>query len=96
MAIRYTDEALGDLFAIIDDGFDHDLANPIAYADLLQERIAQLDTLAHPGRAGRVEGTREWVITGTSYIASTVHDGDGVIVLGLMHGARRWPAAGSG
>jgi len=52
------------------------------------ERLA-----AHPnlGRAGRVEGTRELVISGTPYIvAYRVAEGS-LRILAVIHGSRQWP-----
>ena len=42
------------------------------------------------GRAGRVEGTREWVVAGLPYvIVYQVDDArDAVVVLGVFHGAQ--------
>lgn len=43
------------------------------------------------GRPGRVAGTRELVITGTSYIVPYRVRGTTVQVLRVLHAARRWP-----
>ena len=43
------------------------------------------------GRPGRVEGTRELVITGLPYIVPYVVKGNRVIVLRVMHAAMMWP-----
>lgn len=42
---------------------------------------------------GRVEGTRELVITHTPYIVAYTIDphSNTVVVLRVLHGARRWP-----
>ena len=47
----------------------------------------------HPamGRAGRVEGTRELVVTGTPYIIPYRVREDRVEVLRVFHTARKWP-----
>ena len=59
------------------------------------ERVerAVMNLARHPymGREGRVEGTRELVIPGTPFVASYRVYGDGVEILALVHGARRWP-----
>ncbi len=49
---------------------------------------------AHPqsGRAGRVPGTRELVVTGTPYVVPYRVVGDTVQVLRVFHAKRRWPA----
>jgi plasmid stabilization system protein ParE len=43
------------------------------------------------GRAGRVEGTRELVISRTSYIAAYRIVGDVSRILRVLHGAQQWP-----
>jgi addiction module RelE/StbE family toxin len=43
------------------------------------------------GRPGRVAGTRELVIAGTSYIVPYRVRGNTVQILRVLHAARRWP-----
>jgi toxin ParE1/3/4 len=47
----------------------------------------------HPGmgRPGRVEDTRELVVTGLPYVVSYIHERDTVTVLRVLHGAMKWP-----
>lgn len=57
--------------------------------------IAAVETLLlenpHIGRAGRVSGTREFVVPHTPFIAPyRIKDGD-LQILRVYHGARRWP-----
>jgi len=49
---------------------------------------------AHPhlGRAGRVAGTREFIVPGTSYILPYRVRTDHIEILHVLHGKRRWPA----
>ena len=56
------------------------------------EQAVQL-LASHPalGRAGRVEGTRELVVTGTPYIIPYRVREDRVEVLRVFHAARKWP-----
>ena len=59
------------------------------------ERIASvLDMLEeHPrlGRPGRVQGTREAVVTRTGYVAVYRVDGDEIAVARIVHGRQQWP-----
>jgi len=47
----------------------------------------------HPGlgRLGRVDGTRELVVPRTPYIVAYAISDERVMVLSVMHSARRWP-----
>ena len=47
----------------------------------------------HPrmGRAGRVPGTRELVVTGTPLIVAYRVQPTAIEILAVLHGARRWP-----
>jgi len=59
------------------------------------ERIAtSVERLAiHPalGRAGRVPGTRELVVSGTPYVVPYRVRGATVEILRVFHAARKWP-----
>lgn len=54
------------------------------------ERASGLAIYPLIGRVGRVEGTRELVITGTPYIV-IYRVKERVEILRVRHGARRWP-----
>jgi toxin ParE1/3/4 len=45
------------------------------------------------GRAGRVPGTRELVITNTPVVAAYRVAGQHVTILAIYHGAQQWPGA---
>jgi toxin ParE1/3/4 len=49
----------------------------------------------HPysGRKGRVEGTRELVISRMPYIAAYVVEEGYIAILAVLHHARKWPDA---
>ena len=49
--------------------------------------------MRHPlaGREGRVKGTRELVVTRTSYIVAYRIHQDEIQILAILHGAQRWP-----
>ena len=56
--------------------------------------LRQVGRLAeHPriGRPGRVEGTRELVVSGTPYIVAYRVAGQDVTILRVLHGAQQWP-----
>jgi toxin ParE1/3/4 len=43
------------------------------------------------GRPGRRRGTRELVISGTPYIVAYRVRESTIVILAIIHGARRWP-----
>lgn len=52
--------------------------------------VQQLAVYPMSGRAGRVTGTRELVISNTPFIAYAVEKAD-IVVLAVYHGAQHWP-----
>ena len=69
--------------------------NPDAVARLEQRIIDATDQLIDRprlGRAGRVAGTRELVVTRTPYIVIYEIEGDIVPIIRVLHSAQRWPS----
>jgi toxin ParE1/3/4 len=75
--------------------FDYIEADRPMAAIAVDERIkSQVDKLArspYSGRLGRIEGTRELVISHTPYIVAYRISSDSVRILRILHGAQRWP-----
>ncbi len=68
--------------------------NPTAARRLLVEiREKAIILIDNPqiGRPGRVEGTRELVLSGTNYILPYRVKAQQVQILSVFHGARKWP-----
>jgi addiction module RelE/StbE family toxin len=59
--------------------------------DRIRTQVRQLLQSPETGRLGRVEGTRELVISRTPYIAAYRITGDTVRILRVLHGAQQWP-----
>ena len=57
----------------------------------IRKAPAQLSAYPASGRAGRVDETRELVVTGTSYILPYRVQGDTIQVLAVIHSSQRWP-----
>ena len=55
------------------------------------EQIDQLTEYPESGRVGRIDGTRELVITGTPYIVPYRIKGHSIEILRVFHSARKWP-----
>lgn len=91
MRLEWSPFALADRDAI----FDYILADKpraaIAVDDLIRTRIEQLIRFPESGRPGRIEGTRELVITGTPYVAAYIVDDEVIRVLRVLHGSQTWP-----
>ena len=93
MKTRYTRRALLDLTEIHDYIAADDPAAAGRVIAEIEREIAQLD--AHPrlGRPGRVEGTRELVITRLPYVVAYLDLEREVQILSVIHSARSWPTA---
>jgi toxin ParE1/3/4 len=92
MKLIFDDRALGDL-----EGIYRWIAqdSPKAAKAVVERIFASTELLAsfpYMGRAGREEGTREWVVPRLPYIVVyEVHeDRDEVVVIAVFHGAQDW------
>jgi len=68
--------------------------NPAA-ARRVEQRIKGVVRLLgehpHMGRPGRVDGTREFVVSGTPYIVAYTVREDRVVILAVIHSSGKWP-----
>jgi addiction module RelE/StbE family toxin len=91
MRLEWSAYALADRMAI----FDYIEADSPQAAVVVDERIReQVEVLARfpqSGRPGRIEGTRELVISRTPYVVAYRITENAVRILRVLHGARRWP-----
>ena len=70
--------------------------NPIAaieYGDSLAQQVNQLSVYPELGRAGRKQGTRELVISGTSFVViyRVKLKEKRVEILRVLHSSQKWP-----
>lgn len=68
--------------------------NPYAAVSVIARILETIEFLAdHPymGRIGRVLHTREWVITGTPFIVVYQIRHKTILILRVLHAARKWP-----
>ena len=80
-----------DLEAIVDYIAAENPRAALAIWDEIENQVERLARYPHSGRIGRVDGTRELVVTRTPYIVGYRLDEDAVLILRVLHGARQWP-----
>lgn len=91
MKIVWTEPARQDLRGIFEFIVED---NPKAARSLLaviKERVRVLVNEPQLGRVGRVEGTRELVLTGTHYILPYRVTDQQIQILAVFHTSRQWP-----
>jgi toxin ParE1/3/4 len=91
MILEWSVFALADREAIFDYIEADSPRAAIRVDDRIEARVEGLARFPEMGRAGRIEGTRELVISGTPYIAAYRIVDDTVRVLRVLHGAQQWP-----
>ena len=91
MTIVWTRLAIADL----NSAYDYIDAERPSVALQTIDRVEKVIHLIsqHPeiGRPGRVDGTREFVVSGTPFIVPYRIKNNRIEVLAVIHGARRWP-----
>lgn len=91
MKVRWTIQAADDLQSV----HEHlNGRNPQAADALVEGILSDVETLEryiHLGRAGRIDGTRELVVTGTPIIVSYRLWKNQIEILGVLDAARKWP-----
>jgi addiction module RelE/StbE family toxin len=53
--------------------------------------VQQLAAFPMSGKAGRIPGTRELVISNTPFVAAYAIDKADIVILAIYHGAQHWP-----
>ncbi|MGH9599616.1 MAG: type II toxin-antitoxin system RelE/ParE family toxin [Terracidiphilus sp.] len=91
MKVRWTIPAADQLREIFGYVAADNPAAAARTARRIQSAIQQTARIPGAGRIGRVVGTREIVVPGTSYIVAYRLVRDALHVLAILHGAREWP-----
>lgn len=92
MRLEWSPHAVADLKAIaeyIEQDRSLETANRTARA--IYSAVQTLRVTPHRGRHGRIEGTREMVVTGLPYIVVYRVADERLLILDIVHGAQRWP-----
>ena len=91
MKVRLTFRASEHLFAAYDYLQAANASAASAQIKRIFEAIDLLERYPLVGRHGRITGTRELVVRRTPFIVAYKVVRDEVVVLAVLHGARRWP-----
>ena len=92
MRIDWSTHALADLKAISEYiEYDRSLETANRVTRGIYDAVQSLRTMPLRGRYGRIENTRELVIPGLPYIVVYRPFEERLLILNIVHGARRWP-----
>jgi toxin ParE1/3/4 len=90
--VKWLRAALADVDAVVDCLAGDNPAAADRMAGKIEHSVEQLADDPAMGRAGRVVGTRELVISGTPYVVAYRVRQETIEVLCIFHAARRWPS----
>ena len=85
--------ALADLHAIAEYIAKNNPKAAGAVKKRIAEEVGRLAQMPSMGRPGRVDGTRELIISGLPFIVAYSVENERVRVPAVIHAARRWPVA---
>jgi plasmid stabilization system protein ParE len=91
MQVIWLPEAFEDLLGIRKYIEEYDPGAAQRIAQRILTAVGPLGKFTEMGRPGRVLGTRELVVFGTPYIIPYRVKGDTIEILGVVHGAEKWP-----
>jgi toxin ParE1/3/4 len=91
MKISWSPTAVSDLEAIREYIAKDNSSAARKVANRIKESVNRLIRFPLSGRVGRLPGTRELVVPGTSYIAAYTIQGDELRIASVLHGRQRWP-----
>lgn len=91
MKLHWSPTAVSDLKSIRDYIAKDSPTAAHKVATRIKAAASRLINFPLSGRTGRVPGTRELVIPGTSYIAAYRVKDDGIEIAAVLHGRQNWP-----
>jgi toxin ParE1/3/4 len=92
MRIEWSPHAVADLKTISEYiEQDRNLSTANRITRTIYDAAQSLLAMPHRGRLGRVEGTRELLVSPLPYIVIYKVLPERVLVLNILHGAQRWP-----
>ena len=88
--LEWTALAVADLTAIVDYISDDNPEAAQALKEDIETRVSQLRENPRLSRVGRVDGTREMVVS-SNYLVVSAEDPHTVTILRVLHAAHQWP-----
>ncbi len=89
--IRWLDIALQDLNESTEYISRYNKTAAKKLAIRIWNAVRMLSSYPEIGRLGRITGTRELVVSGTSFIVAYRQKSSEIQILRVLHGARKWP-----
>jgi toxin ParE1/3/4 len=91
MKVRWSPESAADFAGIIDYIRRENVSAADRLANTVYDSISSLESFPGRGRAGKIEGTRELVLTPLPYIVVYRVNQDVLEIARILHGSQRWP-----
>lgn len=91
MRIEWLPDAAQDLHTQVAWIAQQDPWATISVGDAVEATVSRLADYPAMAQPGRVEGTRGLVVVGTPYVVVYRIEAAALVVLRILHGARRWP-----
>lgn len=91
MRVSWTDGALSNLESIAEYMVQDNPEAALETVATIFEAVDRLQRYPSSGRAGRLLGTRELVVSGTPYVVPYRVRGNVIEIIRVFHGARKWP-----
>ena len=91
MKVRWTRLAVADLDSAYEYIAADDSAAALRVVERVEKAVAVLSRHPEAGRAGRIRGIRELVVSGTPFIVPYRITRDAIQVLAVIHTSRKWP-----
>lgn len=91
MKLKWTRLALQDLRYLHEYIADDNPPAASRMVTRIQEAAERLKNYPQMGRPGRVQGTRELVIAGSSYVVVYILGDSEIQIAAIIHSAMRWP-----
>jgi toxin ParE1/3/4 len=91
MKVRWSAAAAHDLEAAANYLFEKTPSNAAQLVRKIFDASSSLKTFPNRGRVGKVEGTRELVVSSLPYIIVYQVTGATLHIVRILHGAQDWP-----